>query len=380
MTTTPPAESPPPARRNSLSSDWTKEQEDLLKQWCEKAACYRWLHENAQAYFQRRHYIMTIPVIVLSTVAGTANFSLGSLVSSDSKEWYSMGIGAINLISGLIATLANFFRFAERMESHRSSGIQFSKFQRNISAELALSPAERENARDFVKLCRSEYDKLIEQSPPIPDKIIDWFNRDFEDDEDISKPDMCEGGITPTQIYGRINDRRVADIMAKAADRFRQGHARKHDNIRDEVRVDMSNNMIASINDSLERISHSRKLPEIPHIPSKLELKKRGLKYLNQEREEIPSKDTVPDIIVTDTTSGAGTASSGDTDDSIHSFITELVKANILLEPGTDRQMNMESIRVIEEFFRKWQRERVDKHREHLIDNLEKISRGETHT
>lgn len=364
-----PPESPPPTRRNSHSAEWTKEQEDLLKQWCEKAACYRWLHENAQTYFRRRHYFMTIPVIILSTIAGTANFSIASLVSSDTKEWYSMGIGTVNLIAGLIATLANFFRFAERMEGHRNSSIQFSKFQRTISAELALSPIEREPARDFVKLCRSEYDKLIEQSPAIPDKIIEWFNKDFEDDPDISKPDMCDGGITPTQIYGRVNDSRIADIMAKAVDKYR--HQSRHQTDPTEVKIDMSNHLVASLNDSIERISQTLPAPQ-PIVPSRLDIKRRGLVYLNNEKKPAPSIEINPPSIISDSHSGGS-------DDSIHSFISDLLKSDILLEPGSDKQRNMESIRLIEEFYRKWQKDRNDKHRDHIINSIDKISRGESH-
>ena len=36
-------------------------------------------------------------------------------------------------------------------------------------------PKRRKSAHDFMKLCRAEYDRLIEQSPPIDDKIIKQF-------------------------------------------------------------------------------------------------------------------------------------------------------------------------------------------------------------
>ena len=30
---------------------WTLEQEELLAEWAEKAACYRWLHSRAEKYY-----------------------------------------------------------------------------------------------------------------------------------------------------------------------------------------------------------------------------------------------------------------------------------------------------------------------------------------
>ena len=43
---------------------WTLEQEELLAEWAEKAACYRWLHNQAEKYYRCRNYAFTIPVII----------------------------------------------------------------------------------------------------------------------------------------------------------------------------------------------------------------------------------------------------------------------------------------------------------------------------
>jgi hypothetical protein len=57
----------------------------------------------------------------------------------------------------------------------------WSKLGRNISIELALDPSRRALASDFLKLCRAEYDRLIEQSPCIDDDIIRVFKGRFKD-------------------------------------------------------------------------------------------------------------------------------------------------------------------------------------------------------
>ena len=60
------------------------------------------------------------------------------------------------------------------MESHSASGISWSKLNRDICIELALDPPRRKPARDFLNICRAEYDRLIEQSM-IDDSIIAQF-------------------------------------------------------------------------------------------------------------------------------------------------------------------------------------------------------------
>ena len=82
--------------------------------------------------------------------------------------------------------------YAELKESHRLCEIQWSKYGRNIAVELALDPKRRKPANDILKVSRAEYDRLIEQSPPIDDPILKQFKKNFKD-IDIRKPDICNG-------------------------------------------------------------------------------------------------------------------------------------------------------------------------------------------
>eukprot|EP01044_Picomonas_judraskeda_P003268 COSAG03_NODE_266_length_9692_cov_13.725216_4_plen_118_part_00 len=76
-------------------------------------------------------------------------------------------------------TLQSFLKVAETMESHRASGVAWSKLGRNISVELALDPARRAPAADFLAASRAEYDQLTEQSPAIDDSVIAMFKARF---------------------------------------------------------------------------------------------------------------------------------------------------------------------------------------------------------
>jgi len=79
------------------------------------------------------------------------------------------------------------------MESHRSSGVSWSKLGRNISIELALDKDKhRSKCSDFLAICRAEYDRLIEQSPMIDDDIISQFKKKFKKYK-VSKPAICNG-------------------------------------------------------------------------------------------------------------------------------------------------------------------------------------------
>ena len=195
-----------------LHSKWTREQEFLLAEWAEKASCYRWLHGRAEKKYRKANYSFTIPVIIMSTLTGTANFAMDSFVPEEHKKTAMAAVGGVNILAGIISTLQNFLRYAELMESHRASGIAWSKLNRDICIELALDPPRRKPARDFLNICRAEYDRLIEQSPMIDDSIIAQFHHKFPKIE-INKPEMCNG-LDKCEIYQPSKEEKAAEMLA----------------------------------------------------------------------------------------------------------------------------------------------------------------------
>lgn len=171
---------------------WTRAQEVLLVEWSDKAACYRWLHESTERYYEHISMWLTIPVIVMTTIAGTSNFAVSTL-----KEPMNIAanytIGGMTLVSGVISTLSKFLRIGEKVESHRAASLSWGKLNRLISSELSLRRDQRVNCQDFLKISRAEIDRLIEMSPIIPEHIIDEFKLKFSANTDLHKPDICNG-------------------------------------------------------------------------------------------------------------------------------------------------------------------------------------------
>ena len=208
---------------------WTREQEELLAEWAEKATCYRWLHSRSEKLYRIRNYTFTIPVIILSTLTGTANFAMDSFVPEENKQVAMAAVGSVNIFAGILSTLQNFLRYAELMEAHRLSELQWSKFGRNIEVELALEPKRRKSAHDFLKVCRAEYDRLIEQSPTIDDSIINQFKHAFSK-IDICKPDNCNG-MHKCKIYEPGKEEKAASLMANVTEKLNQKKKEKKENI-----------------------------------------------------------------------------------------------------------------------------------------------------
>ncbi len=201
-----------------FNNGWTKQQETLMSEWADKAGCYRWLHDRCEKKYSMMNMWITIPVIILSTLTGTANFALDGFIPPDDenmKKYAQAAIGGVSIFAGILTTLGNFLRFAQGSEAHRVAGIAWGKFQRQIAVELAIAPKDRIDCMDFLKICRAELDRLIEQSPPVPDDVIAEFKKEFDDKPNVKKPEICDGMEHTTVFDNR--DTILKQITAEAA-------------------------------------------------------------------------------------------------------------------------------------------------------------------
>lgn len=163
-----------------LHVEWSRDHENILVEWADKAMCYRWLHSRAHQHYARSNMWFTIPVIIMSTTTGTANFAQERL-PENYRSFASMGIGAVNIFAGILTTIAQFLKIGELNEAHRVASIAWDKFYRNTKVELAKSPVERLPVIQMLKHSKEEFDRLMETSPSISETVIDEFNSTFSD-------------------------------------------------------------------------------------------------------------------------------------------------------------------------------------------------------
>ena len=173
---------------------WSDEIENLLSEWGEVAICFSYLHNYSTRKYRKKYHHLQIPIIILSTLTGTANFATDSYVPESIKHGFSAGVGGLNIFCGILGTLLAFLKYAEIYEGHRISALAWSKLSRTIEIELSLQDKKRKPCRDFLKVMRSDYDNLLESSPQIDLDIISMFNKKFDGKYDeVRKPIICNG-------------------------------------------------------------------------------------------------------------------------------------------------------------------------------------------
>jgi hypothetical protein len=173
----------------------------MLKLWAEESTCYQKMHDMSHLKYEFKNLQLSLPVIIMSTITGTANFALGSF-SDTWKTRIPVIIGSVNILSGMITTIAQYLRVNEKSEGHRVASLAYGKLTRKVSSELSLPRNERSvGGLELFKQCRGEMDRLEEQGPEIGEDIILLFEKQFGhniSEYDIARPSNMH--LRPVEI------------------------------------------------------------------------------------------------------------------------------------------------------------------------------------
>ena len=191
-----------------IANTWSTSEETLLKGISERSNCMRWLHTQCTYYFDSTNFYLTIPSIVLSTLNGGFTMSLTSVFpDTEAQHIAAIIIGIISIFSAVLTTINQYIKSQQMMEAHRSASISYGKLNRIINNELALRRDQRSNSLEFLKVVRSEQDRLENTAPSILPHIILRFNAQFSE-SDIEKPEVA-GDLDRTSINVSIRNKIV---------------------------------------------------------------------------------------------------------------------------------------------------------------------------
>ena len=188
-----------PIQPKVRDSYWKEEEEELLRQWADKAQCYQWIHLRSREIYQKKNSWYTIPVIVISTFVGTASFAQERFTEED-RQYVAMGVGSLSIIAGIISTISQFLKVSELNEAHRIASLSWGKFYRTVKTEITRHPLDRNGPTMVINSNKEEFDRLVEISPPVPKKVVKEFQSKFANLAGLTKPEICDS-LIPTSVY-----------------------------------------------------------------------------------------------------------------------------------------------------------------------------------
>lgn len=170
---------------------WTHALEEHFASTGEKAHCLSWCHKKAEEKYSRLRTFIDLPVITLSSVCGFLQIGSESMFQNETIS--AIALGALSLFVAILSTTQTYFKWSARAEAHRISAIQWSRLYRLLHIEMNLPRDQRKNPQDLLKDTKDTYDRLQEISPLIPSDIIQAFQKRFDKEKDISKPEEANG-------------------------------------------------------------------------------------------------------------------------------------------------------------------------------------------
>ena len=146
------------------TSDWNSVQ-GLISDWYKEVSLNQDSHSQAAKLYNRLHYWLGVPVVIFSTVVGTAAFAS---LHQQANDEVRMGAGIVSVVSAILASLQTFFGFGERAEKHRALGVGYEKARKEINEIQKLPIHLRGNVKERLDRLRQTMDALGDGSPDVP--------------------------------------------------------------------------------------------------------------------------------------------------------------------------------------------------------------------
>ena len=193
---------------------WSNALEELVASEGEKCRGLAWINQKAETYYSHRANAIAIPVIILSTLAGTASVGSSSLFGNETMI-SSVVIGLVSIGVGVLNTISSYFSWARKAEAHRIAYLQYGKLFSIIREEMSLPRSERQEPEAILKQIRDGMERLAETTPSPPQSILDEFNNHFKDeDKTISRP-VEVNGLQKIKIYKVPSLTEVKDVVVE---------------------------------------------------------------------------------------------------------------------------------------------------------------------
>ena len=149
-----------------------KNADQLLNIWYHKANEMEKLHNEAYHYYKNNDAFITIPTIIISSIAGSINFVSVGFCSKEKNMYYSLAAGCLNILATIMGTIKQYFSWSSKYYKHNATSIAYLKVKNLIEIQLSLHkfglnmPYEQ-----IIPEIGKIITKIDDEAPPLPSHI-----------------------------------------------------------------------------------------------------------------------------------------------------------------------------------------------------------------
>lgn len=157
---------------------WDEELDNLYRAWQRRIAAVELGHRKLSDRLQRRYLMLGLPVVVLTTIIGTAVFA--SLADQEKVDVATrVVVGSVSIAAAVLSSLQTFLRYATRAEGHRVAAIRYETLRRDVAETLALPPGMRNDPVRELDSVRLRMDRYAKESPTIAQREWERLEEQF---------------------------------------------------------------------------------------------------------------------------------------------------------------------------------------------------------
>ena len=142
---------------------WDESVERLLQKYCDEAQTRESLHRRSFYRYKKLTTCFNLPVIVLSCLSGSFQFL--SKGYPEIEQHIVTGTASLSILTAIISAVASYLKLGESTSKHEQSANAWLLFHNEVKHQLSLRRDKRQDAEEFLKTCKTSYDRLFELSP-----------------------------------------------------------------------------------------------------------------------------------------------------------------------------------------------------------------------
>jgi hypothetical protein len=154
------AAEPPQERSEEVIAETTPQK--TLQDWHFRVTRAQFGHQLSADKTRWRHLALGIPVVISTTVVGTAAFA--AINNDTTSNSWKVAAGIVSILAAILAAVQTFLGYGERSDQHRNAATRYASTRRSIEYTLANHDASQ------VHLIKGEMDRVGSASPQIDKK------------------------------------------------------------------------------------------------------------------------------------------------------------------------------------------------------------------
>lgn len=168
---------------NAITHGPSDPNEDYIKSWLRSLTVLHRGHWDAARYYDKVNLGLGLATAISAAISGTTAFTQ---LQSQAEEgnlnlWLQVGIGIFALVAASLGAAQAFMRPSELSARHKVAGQKYGKLRREIELAFYLGlPAQHEEKETFLTEFRLKWEAADEESLPVPERIYNLVEADYE--------------------------------------------------------------------------------------------------------------------------------------------------------------------------------------------------------